>query len=61
MQERVAAIKPFWEKQGAEERVKILTVSVADLRKRAAELVEKQRKQTGNETTGSQARLLLRG
>ena len=47
IQERVAAVKPFWEGQSAEQRVEILTVSVADLRKRAAELVEKQRKQAG--------------
>lgn len=33
--ERVAAVRPFWEGQSQEERVKLLTVSVDELRARA--------------------------
>ena len=48
MQERVAAVKPFWETLPQEGRTKILAVSVTELKQRAAELAEKQRKQAGD-------------
>ncbi len=47
MQERVAAVKPFWETISQEARTKILTVSVTELKEKAADLAEKQRKQAG--------------
>lgn len=47
MQERVAAVKPFWETLSQEARTKILAVSVTELKHKAADLAEKQRKQAG--------------
>ena len=47
MQERVAAVKPFWETLPQDARSKILTVSVTELKQKAAELAERQRKQAG--------------
>ena len=47
MQERVAAVKPYWETISQEARTKILAVSVTELKQKAAELAEKQRKQAG--------------
>lgn len=47
MQERVAAVKPYWETLSQAARSKILTVSVTDLKLKAAELAERQRKQAG--------------
>lgn len=47
LQERVAAVKPFWETMSQEERVKTLTVSIKELRTRAADVAERQRKQAG--------------
>ena len=49
LQERVAAVKPYWETLSQEERVKLLTVSVDDLHQRAADLAERQRKQAGKD------------
>lgn len=46
-QERVAAVKPFWERLSPEERVKTLTLKVSDVRARAELIVERQRKQAG--------------
>ena len=48
MQERVAAVKPFWETLPQDERGKILSVNVAELRQKAAELAERLRKQAGD-------------
>ena len=47
MQERVASVKPYWETLSQEARNKILTVSVTDLKTKAADLAERQRKQAG--------------
>ena len=46
-QERVAAVRPFWETQGQEERQTLLTVSAEALTERANELAIRQRKQAG--------------
>jgi hypothetical protein len=36
--ERVAAVRPFWESLSQEERLKLLTIPVAELRERAKQL-----------------------
>ena len=46
-QERVAALRPFWEGLDQEERVKLLTLSLDDVRARAELIVERQKKQAG--------------
>lgn len=46
-QERVNAVRPFWENLPQEERVKLLVVAVTDLRARAKQLSEKARAQAG--------------
>lgn len=46
-QERVQAVRPFWETVLQEERQLLLTASVEALRERAKELAIRQRKQAG--------------
>ena len=46
-QERVQAVRPYWETAEQEERHKLLTVTVEVLRERAKEIAIRQRKQAG--------------
>lgn len=46
-QERVNAVRPFWENLPQEERVKLLTIDVAMLRERAKQLNEAAKQQAG--------------
>lgn len=46
-QERIAAVRPFWETVSKEERAQLLTLNVEDLRERAAMLTERYQKQAG--------------
>jgi hypothetical protein len=46
-QERVMAVRPFWERVQPEDRPELLTLDVADLRARAAVLTERYQKLAG--------------
>lgn len=46
-QERVAAVRPFWETETPDERTELLTLDVAALRERASALTERYQKQAG--------------
>lgn len=46
-QERVAAVRPFWETLTQEQRVELLSISVDELRTRAKDVVVRLRKQAG--------------
>jgi hypothetical protein len=46
-QERIQAVKPFWEALPQEERIQVLTLSLDNLKSRAKEIVDRQRKQAG--------------
>ena len=46
-QDRVAAVRPFWETQADDERTGLLQASLPLLRERAAEIAVRQRKQAG--------------
>ena len=45
--ERIAVVRPFWETVTKEERAKLLTLEVDDLRERAAMLTDRYQKQAG--------------
>ena len=54
-QERVALVRPFWERLPQDDRVRHLTLSLDDVRARAELIVERHRKQAGASTAaGSQ-------
>jgi len=46
-QERVALVRPFWEKLPQEDRVRHLTLSLHEVRVRAELIVERHKKQAG--------------
>ena len=46
-QERVALVRPCWEKLSQDERVRHLTLSLDEVRARAEYIVERQKKQAG--------------
>jgi len=50
-QERVAAVRPFWETLTQEQRVELLSISVDELRTRAKDVVARLRKQAGEYCT----------
>ena len=46
-QERVAAVRPFWETLTQEDRVELLSITVEDLQARSKEVVARLRRQAG--------------
>lgn len=46
-QERVQAVRPFWETLTQEQRVQLLSLSIDELRAKAAEVTARLRRQTG--------------
>ena len=46
-QERVALVRPFWEKLPQDDRVRHLTLSLDEVRARAELIVERHKKQAG--------------
>ena len=52
-QERVAAVRPFWETLTQEQRVQLLSIDLQDLHARAKDVAARQRKQAGEEKTPS--------
>ena len=46
-QERVDAVRPFWESLSQEDRVAMLTIDVEGLREKARDLTEQARQQQG--------------
>eukprot|EP00884_Botryococcus_braunii_P009363 jgi/Botrbrau1/18428/Bobra.0072s0020.2 len=48
-QERIAAVRPFWASLPQEKRIEVLTLSLEDLRARAKEITDRQRKQAAAE------------
>lgn len=46
-QERISAVRPFWEALSQQERVDLLTLSLDELRPRAKEIADSRRKQAG--------------
>ena len=48
-QERVAAVRPFWETLTQEDRVELLSITVEDLRARSKEVVARLRRQAGTQ------------
>lgn len=48
-QERVAAVRPFWETLTHEERVELLSITVDDLRTRSKDVVARLRRQAGEQ------------
>ncbi len=49
-QERVAAVRPFWETLTQEERVELLSITVEDLRARSKDVVARMRRLAGAHT-----------
>ena len=62
-QDRVLAVRPFWETVAQEERVKLLSLSLEELRARAEELTQRALKEQGalSGCAGSDAHLSLSG
>ena len=58
-QDRVLAVRPFWETVAQEERVKLLSLSLEELRARAEELTQRALKEQGalSGCAGSEAHL----
>lgn len=46
-QERVAAVRPFWETLTQEDRVELLSITIEDLRARSKEVLARLRRQAG--------------
>ncbi len=57
-QERVALVRPCWEKLSQDERARHLTLSLDEVRARAELIVERQKKQAGAPLAPSSARML---
>lgn len=53
-QERVDAVRPFWESLSQEERVKLLTIDLTALRERARQVTETARQQAGEARSQNQ-------
>ena len=52
-QERVALVRPFWEKLPQDDRVRHLTLSLDEVRARAELIVERHKKQAGASVASS--------
>ena len=46
-QDRVAAVRPFWESMSDQQRAELLSVTLPELQERAKEIAVRQRKQAG--------------
>ncbi len=60
-QDRVAKVKPFWASVSQDDRLKLLSIPLSELKQRAAEVGARQRKELGGQAASQYHYLCLLG